>query len=496
MERIVVLVSATFLYSVVGRASMASAEMASRTKRLSILISFHCVLSEILSGHAAAEATSKPARQPEGAGRSASPSPSLSHASGVVVGARRRRLAEGSPGEEPDPVRELLDLEEELENLLALRFKERLAFRQCVRHWGTFDAYCQHQSKCRSQMAADPERMRDAFERKQARKQTACNAWAALLDAACEKIEAMDRERKQMQSRLTKEQTSQYLAAKAARGRAQIGGDSSHTAVGEAAVGASPRPPATGDSPTPGDAGSLDALNNELARLRQVVSLAERKTTRIRQALKDHLERRVPSTPPGVPSPERDRAGEARAAWEAQHLQLEQDAKQAREAVVTFRGRLRELNAQKAAYEKAYGVCPGRRGCENAPVRFSRLGITVDARAAATPWYQRHNFLSLIHRSSSGPPDRAALPLLGPRHHVFIAGRQHLSRPVGKSSGKRGRSRAAEGSGKTGDEHKASASTSGLAGPSEFQNERVHCALYGLTNPSSTVASRWQNRVL
>ncbi|KAF4643335.1 hypothetical protein TGRH88_030010 [Toxoplasma gondii] len=234
MERIVVLVSATFLYAVVGRASMASAEMASRTKRLYILISFHCVLSEILSGHAAAEATSKPARQPEGAGRSASPSPSLSHASGVVVGARRRRLAEGSPGEEPDPVRELLDLEEKLENLLALRFKERIAFRQCVRHWGTFDAYCEHQSKSRSQMAADLERMRDAFERKQARKQTACNAWAALLDAACEKIEAMDRERKQMQSRLTKEQTSQYLAAKAARGRAQIGGDSSHTAVGTA----------------------------------------------------------------------------------------------------------------------------------------------------------------------------------------------------------------------------------------------------------------------
>ncbi|KFH04456.1 hypothetical protein TGVAND_241610, partial [Toxoplasma gondii VAND] len=452
MERIVVLVSATFLYAVVGRASMASAEMASRTKRLYILISFHCVLSEILSGHAAAEATSKPARQPEGAGRSASPSPSLSHASGVVVGARRRRLAEGSPGEEPDPVRELLDLEEELENLHALRFKERLAFRQCVRHWGTFDAYCREHSRWKSKMAADPERMRDAFERKQARKQTACNVWAALLDAAREKIEAMDRERKQMQSRLTKEQTSLYLAAKAARGRAQIGGDSSHTAVGEAAVGASTRPPATGESPTPGDAGSLDALDNELARLRQVISLALGKWHRSRRALKDHLERRVPSTPPGVPSPERDRAGEARIAWEEQHLQLEQDAKQAREALDKFRERLRELNAKKAAYEKAHGVSPGRRGCENAPVRFSRLGITVDAREAAIPWFQRPNFLTLSHRWSGAPPDPAARPPPRYRYTVFTAEVQHVSRPTLKPRSKHSRLPVADPTRETGAE--------------------------------------------
>ncbi|KEP65182.1 UNVERIFIED_CONTAM: hypothetical protein HHA_451620 [Hammondia hammondi] len=297
-----------------------------------------------------------------------------------------------------------------------------------------------------------------------------------------------------MQNRLTRKHFTRYLAAKAARGRAQIGGDSSPTAVGEAAVGARTSPPAAGESPTPGDAGSLDALDKELARQRQLVSFADRKTCRVRQALKKHLEHPVPSPTAGVPSSERERAGEARAAWEGRRLQLEQNAKQARETAIQCRAQLRALNAQKVAYEKAHGFSPGRRGGENASLRFSRLGITVDERESSTPWYLRPNFIGLSHCSSGGPTDPAARRLLRPRHHVVIAGRQHASRLILKhASARRARARAAERGREKGAERKASTSTSGHARASEFQCTALYM---GLTNPSSTVATRWQSLVM
>ncbi|ESS31498.1 hypothetical protein TGVEG_241300 [Toxoplasma gondii VEG] len=450
---------------------MASGEMMHITTKLSILISFQCVLCTFLPERVTAQAMLKPARDPEGARGVGSSSVSMSQASSVV-GTQARWLAEGSPGEEPDPVRELLDLEEELQDLLALRYRERQRFRHCA--------------------ATDPETLKQMFEQKREEKEAACNVWAALLDALSEKIDAMDNERKAMQKRLTQMQFEQYLAAAAAPSRAAAGGEGSRFSSGEAADSASKSQPPGGAEGTPGDAGSVEALDRELARVRQQIKLAAKKSICCRVKLKKHLEHKPPSPTEGLFVREQ-LAGRA---WEARRLQLEQNAEQGRETADQLRKQLQVLKQRKAAYEKAHGSSPGATGCEHAPLRFARLGITVDEREASKMWFQRPNFICLSHCSSSGPTDPAGLPRHEPRHNVFLARRQHVSRPSRKPGSKRGRSRAAEGSGKTGDEHKASTSTSGLAGPSEFQNERVHCALYGLTNPSSTVASRWQNRVL
>ncbi|EPR60562.1 hypothetical protein TGGT1_241240 [Toxoplasma gondii GT1] len=474
---------------------MASGEMMHITTKLSILISFQCVLCTFLPERVAAQAMLKPARDPEGARGVGSSSVSVSQASSVV-GTQVRRLAEGKPGEKRDPVRELVDLEEKLDDLLALQRRERNCFRLCVRYSGSFQAYSEAQARLKSKIATDPERMRQKFEKEHEEKEMACNIWAALLEAAAEKIDALDKERKNMQKRLTKKQFTRFLAIKAARGRAEVGGVSVRTASSQGAESVSTSQPPGGAGPTRGEGGFLEKTDNELIRVMQLIALVTKKRDRLSRALKKHLQHTAPSPTDDTPAPEREHADDARRAWESRLHQLEQEAEQVRKTMCQLRERRQALKRQKAAYTAEHGFRSGWRGCRNAPLRFARLGITVDETAATKPWQARRSFIHLNDPPSSHFPDPDPQPPRGTTRHVFIAGRQHLSRPAAKSGRKRGRRRAAEGSGKTGDEHKASTSTSGLAGPSEFQNERVHCALYGLTNPSSTVASRWQNRVL
>ncbi|KFG27741.1 hypothetical protein TGP89_366230, partial [Toxoplasma gondii p89] len=254
-------------------------------------------------------------------------------------------------------------------------------------------------------------------------------------DALSEKIDAMDNERKAMQKRLTQMQFEQYLAAAAAPSRAAAGGEGSRFSSGEAADSASKSQPPGGAEGTPGDAGSVEALDTEIARVRQQIKLAAKKSICCRVKLKKHLEHKPPSPTEGLFVREQ-LAGRA---WEARRLQLEQNAEQGRETADQLRKQLQVLKQRKAAYEKAHGSSPGATGCEHAPLRFARLGITVDEREASKMWFQRPNFISLSHCSSSGPTDPGGLPRHEPRHNVFLARRQHVSRPSRKPGSKRGR---------------------------------------------------------
>ncbi|EPT30640.1 hypothetical protein TGME49_241240 [Toxoplasma gondii ME49] len=437
---------------------MASGEMMHITTKLSILISFQCVLCTFLPERVAAQAMLKTARDPEGARGVGSSSVSVSQASSVV-GTQVRRLAEGKPGEKRDPVRELVDLEEKLDDLLALQRRERNCFRLCVRYSGSFQAYSEAQARLKSKIATDPERMRQKFEKEHEEKEMACNIWAALLEAAAEKIDALDKERKNMQKRLTKKQFTRFLAIKAARGRAEVGGVSVRTASSQGAESVSTSQPPGGAGPTRGEGGFLEKTDNELIRVMQLIALVTKKRDRLSRALKKHLQHTAPSPTDDTPAPEREHADDARRAWESRLHQLEQEAEQVRKTMCQLRERRQALKRQKAAYTAEHGFRSGWRGCRNAPLRFARLGITVDETAATKPWQARRSFIHLNDPPSSHFPDPDPQPPRGTTRHVFIAGRQHLSRPAAKSGRKRGRRRAAEGSGKTGDEHKASTST-------------------------------------
>ncbi|EPT30638.1 hypothetical protein TGME49_241305 [Toxoplasma gondii ME49] len=397
----------------------------------------------------------KPARDPEGARGVGSSSVSVSQASSVV-GTQARWLAEGSPGEEPDPVRELLDLEEELQDLLALRHRERQCFRQCVRQWGSAESFVRHCTRQRSTAATDPETLKQMFEQKREEKEAACNVWAALLDALYEKIEAVNQKRKKTQKQLTQGQLEQYRATKAARDRAEGGRVSSRSSSGEAADPASTSQPPGGAEGTPDDGGSVETLDRELARVRRQLALTVENERSCLKKLRTHLEHSAPLPMKGMPSPERERSSAARRKWMARRLQLEQDAELVHENIVKLRERLGGLKQRKNAFVKVRGFPAGTRGCANAALRFSAYDITVDERAAATPWFQRPNFLSLSHRSSGAPPAPAARPPRGPRHNVFPARSQHVSRASRKPGNKSCHPRAAEGSGEKRAESKAS----------------------------------------
>ncbi|KEP61522.1 UNVERIFIED_CONTAM: hypothetical protein HHA_241240 [Hammondia hammondi] len=321
--------------------------------------------------------------------------------------------------------------------------------------------------------------MKQKFEKEHEEKEMACNVWAALIQATAEKIDAMDKERKNMQKRLTKKQFTRFLAVKAARGRAEVGGEGLRTASSEGTESVSTSQPPGGAGPTRSDCGSLENLEKELIRVRQLIALVAKKRDRLSRALKKHLEHTAPSPTDDMPSPEREHAGDARRAWENRRQQLEQDAEQVRKTTAQLRERRQALDRKKAAYTAEHGFPSGWRGCRNAPLRFARLGITVDETAATTPWHTRPTFIHLNDPPSSHFPDPDPQPPRGAARRVLIAGRQHLSRPIRKPGSKHRRTRATERSGGKGAEPKASTSTSGLARASEFQNERMHCALYG-----------------
>ncbi|KFH00067.1 hypothetical protein TGMAS_241305, partial [Toxoplasma gondii MAS] len=271
-----------------------------------------------------------------------------------------------------------------------------------------------------------------------------------------EKIEAVNQKRKKTQKQLTQGQLEQYRATKAARDRAEGGRVSSRSSSGEAADPASTSQPPGGAEGTPGDGGSVEALDRELARVRRQLALTVENERSCLKKLRTHLEHSAPLPMKGMPSPERERSSAARRKWMARRLQLEQDAELVHENIVKLRERLGGLKQRKNAFVKVRGFPAGTRGCANAALRFSAYDITVDERAAATPWFQRPNFLSLSHLSSATPPDPAARPPRGPRHNVFPARSQHVSRASRKPGNKSCQPRAAEGSGEKRAESKAS----------------------------------------
>ncbi|KEP60394.1 UNVERIFIED_CONTAM: hypothetical protein HHA_456970 [Hammondia hammondi] len=279
------------------------------------------------------------------------------------------------------------------------------------------------------------------FEQKREEKEAACNVWAALLDALYEKIEVMDNERKNMRKRLTKSQRELYRSTKAARNRAEVGGERSFTASGEAADSASTSQPPGGAEVTASDAGSVAAFDWELARVRRQIGLAAQASRYYHQKLLDLLRRAPPSPTEDMPSPERKRTGEAQRAWENRRQQLEQDAEQVRKTAAQLCERRQALTSRRAAYVKVHGFPADTTGCENASLRFSAFGITVN----------EQNVIALVQL------DAAVERVPNPKQaRVRLDLHEHQS----------------------------------------FKTNECTALYMGLTNLSLTVATRWQNLVL